>query len=122
MHCNGHSCARVVDLVTECDSRKQVRAVVDLLDGEDHCMRQSQFTVVNAAHHDRKRTFTSVGINKKMHHNVNIIYTPEMKQSNIFFSAHSAAKWLRHGGVVVVHRHFVVVYGENPPDDKVSIL
>ena len=35
-HRHRHRGARVVDAVTERDARQQVRAVVDLLDGEDH--------------------------------------------------------------------------------------
>ena len=39
-----------MDLITEFDARQQLCAVVDLLDGKDHCAGEAQFTRLNSAH------------------------------------------------------------------------
>lgn len=46
---NWHWCARVMDLITKFDTGKQLCAVINLLNGKDHCSGKAQLSEVNAA-------------------------------------------------------------------------
>ena len=45
-----------MDLITKFDAWQQLRAVVNLLDGENHCTGEAQFSRVNSAHKHLKCT------------------------------------------------------------------